>query len=68
MRLIAILFGFMFVLTLWSLLYAGIGWVVISAINLFITNPVNITFWSCLIVGFAIRLIQSAVTVTTKKD
>jgi len=68
MKFIAFLFGFMFILTLWSLVYAGIGWVIISAINLFITNPVNSTFWSCLIVGFAIRLIQSAVTVTTKKD
>ena len=55
-------------IALCTAIYAGVGWVIISALNLFMVNPVNIAVWSCILVGLALDVVRGVIKVTVKKD
>ena len=55
-------------IALCTAIYAGVGWVIISALNLFMVNPVSITMWSCILVGLALDVVRGVIKVTTNKD
>lgn len=52
-------FGIIVFLLFTGLIYSALGWLVVSAINLFVAEPFEFGFWSYMLVGWVLAVVTN---------